>query len=412
MTTTNHQKDRSVPRARLRAGDISRDGRGRTRGGPAILHYGFRPFFLLGALHAALAVPAWLAMLVTGWVPAGPFDALQWHAHEMIFGYLAAIVAGFVLTAVPNWTGRLPLSGVPLAALVAVWLAGRLATGLVSQPLAAAAVDVSFLGLLATSVWREVVAGSNWRNAPVAAMLSLLALAALLHHGEAAGIVTPGLAIRLGLGAVIVLLALIGGRIVPSFTRNWLVRSGETRLPARFGRLDKVALSVAVAAVLAWIAWPNEMLTAALMMGAGVLTALRLARWRGARTLREPIVAIVHLGYGWLALSLLLIGASIAWPGQITPSTALHALTAGAIGTMTLAVMTRASLGHTGREIVADRWTVAIYAAVSAGAVLRIVAPYCGDLYLSVLGAGGLLWSSAFAVFVIRYGQILWLPRV
>jgi uncharacterized protein involved in response to NO len=412
MTVSERHRDSSVPRARLREGDRSRDGRGRIRAAPAILHYGFRPFFLLGALHAAFAVPIWLAMLVTGLSPAGPFDAVQWHAHEMIFGYLAAIVAGFVLTAVPNWTGRLPLSGAPLAGLVALWLAGRLATGLIAEPVAAAVIDLSFLAVLAASVWREVVAGRNWRNTPVAVMLSLLALAGLLHHGEAAGLVPPGLAVRLALGAIVVLLALIGGRIVPSFTRNWLARQGETRLPASFGRLDKAALAVTVAAVLSWLALPYAIATATLLMAAGALTALRLARWRGLASLREPIVAILHLGYGWLAVSLLLMGAAIAWPGQVWPGTAMHALTAGAIGTMTLAVMTRASLGHTGREIVADRWTVAIYAAVTAGTVLRVVAQYAGDFHLLALGTGGLLWSLAFAIFVIRYGPILWRPRL
>lgn len=412
MTALSHHRDRSVPRTRLSEGDGSRDGRGRVRGGPAIFQYGFRPFFLLGALHAALAVPVWLVMLFTGFSPAGPFDAVRWHAHEMIFGYLAAIVAGFILTAVPNWTGRLPLSGTPLALLATLWLAGRLATGAVPQPIAALVIDVAFLTVLAAAVWREVIAGRNWRNTPVALMLSLLAIANLLHHFEAWGLGDPGFAVRMALGTIAVLLALIGGRIVPSFTRNWLARQGTTHLPASFGLPDKAALAVTIAAVVAWIAWPHATATAALMVAGGALLAFRLARWRGLATPREPIVAILHLGYAWLALSLLLMGAAIVWPGWVAPSSALHALTAGAVGSMTLAVMTRASLGHTGREIAADRWTVAIYAAVTAGALLRVGATYAGSFHLSLLAAGGFAWSLAFALFVIRYGPILWRPRV
>jgi uncharacterized protein involved in response to NO len=411
MTVSDRHQDRSIPRIRLREGDRSRDGRGRVRDSFALLHYGFRPFFLLGALHAALAVPLWLGMLVAGIDLAGPFDAMQWHVHEMIFGYLAAIVAGFVLTAVPNWTGRLPLSGAPLAALCALWLAGRLATGLVGQPVAAALIDISFLAVLSATVWREVIAGSNWRNIPVAMMLSLLGLANLLHHLEAGGFGDPGFAIRLALGAIVVLLALIGGRIVPSFTRNWLVRNGEAGLPAGFGLVDKFALALTIAAILAWLAAPYAPATAALLIAGGALIFVRLSRWRTLATLRAPIVTILHLGYGWLAVSLLLIGAAIAWPGLISPSAAMHALTAGAVGTMTLAVMTRASLGHTGREIAADGWTVAIYAAVTAGALLRLGAGFAGEYYLSTMAAGGVIWSLAFALFVLRYGPILCRPR-
>ena len=170
---------------------------------------------------------------------------------EISSGYLAAIVAGFVLTAGPNWTGRLPLSGAPLAGLVALWVAGRLATGLLAEPVAAALIDASFLTILATCVWREIVVGRNWRNAPVALMLSLLAMAGLLHHLEAAGYGEPGLAIRLALGGIMLLLTLIGGRIVPSFTRNWLARQAGQPQPASFGLLDKAALIVTLVAVLA-----------------------------------------------------------------------------------------------------------------------------------------------------------------
>lgn len=404
--------DRSVPRSRIRQGDRTRDGRGRIRGGPAVLNYGFRPFFLLGSLHAALLIPLWLLILIADLRPVGPFDAMQWHAHEMVFGYLAAIVAGFVLTAVPNWTGRLPLSGAPLAGLVGLWLAGRLATGFMAPPVAAAIIDVAFLTLLAASVWREIVVGRNWRNTPVALMLSLLACANLLHHLEAAGWGEPGFAIRLALGAIVVLMALIGGRIVPSFTRNWLARQAGQPMPASFGRVDKLALVVTILAAVGWLFWPHHAVTAGLLIGGGALLCVRLSRWRTFATLREPIVAILHLGYGWLALSLMLMGAAIAWPDAIAPSAALHALTAGAVGTMTLAVMTRASLGHTGRQISADGWTVLIYSCATAGALLRLGAGFVPDFHLPLLAAGGLVWSLAFLLFATRYGPMLARPKL
>ena len=398
--------DRSVLRSLRRAGDTSRDGRGRVKGMPPILQYGFRPFFFLAALHAGVAIPIWLSMYFSGQALPGPFPGLQWHAHEMLFGYLQAVVAGFVLTAIPNWTGRLPLSGWPLAGLVLLWTAGRAACAGLPDPFAAMAVDAAFPAVLAFAVWREVVAGSNWKNAPVAVMISLFGMANVLDHAANFDLVAHGLGIRLALTSIAMLLALIGGRIVPSFTRNWLVKQGGIKLPASFGMLDKAALATTAAACMAWIAVPDAAFTGLALIFAGVLLGARLSRWRGHRAAVEPIVLILHVGYGWLAVALVLLGlASVA---GIPESAALHALTAGAIGTMTLAVMTRASLGHTGREIVADRAVVASYVAVTAGAALRVAAPFAGDWYAPVLIAGGALWSAAFLLFAIRYAPILW----
>lgn len=398
--------DRSVLRSLRRAGDTSRDGRGRVTGMPPILHYGFRPFFFLAALHAGVAIPAWLSIYFSGQALPGPFPGLHWHAHEMLFGYLQAVIAGFVLTAIPNWTGRLPLSGWPLAGLVLLWSAGRAACAGLSDPFAAMAVDAAFPVVLVFAVWREVVAGRNWKNAPVGVMISLFGLANVLDHTANLGLVAHGVGIRLALASIAMLLALIGGRIVPSFTRNWLVKQGGTILPASFGMLDKAALATTAAACMAWIAVPDAAYTGPALIVAGVLLGVRLSRWRGHRTAVEPIVLILHVGYGWLAVALALLGlASVA---GIPESSALHALTAGAIGTMTLAVMTRASLGHTGREIVADRSVIASYAAVTAGAILRVSAPFAGGWYAPILVAGGALWSVAFLLFAIRYAPILW----
>lgn len=406
------ERDRSVPRNARRAGDRSRDGRGRVRSGPPILHYGFRPFFLAAAIWVVLAVPLWLWVHLIGFDLAGPFDGLTWHSYEMMFGYVGAVIAGFILTAIPNWTGRLPLSGLPLAGLFALWLLGRMANAAVPWPVAALLADLAFPATLAFVVWREVIAGRNWRNAPVAAMLTLFGVASLLQHLEGFALVPSGLGIRLGLSTVALLIGLTGGRIVPSFTRNWLVKQADQRLPAEFGSLDKASLVVMACASLAWLALPDTPVSGFALALAGVVLAVRLSRWRGLATLREPIVAILHVGYGWLALAFLMLGAAALVEDPALATAGVHALTAGAVGTMTLAVMTRASLGHTGRAIVADRWTLAIYGAVTLGAALRVAAPLAPSLYAHLLVCAGVAWSGAFLLFALRYGPILARPRL
>lgn len=402
--------DQSALRTARKAGDLSRDGRGRIASMPPILQYGFRPFFFFAALYAGLAIPAWFWMYFAGNVMLGPFSGLDWHIHEMLFGYLAAVITGFILTAIPNWTGRLPLSGWPLAGLVGLWASGRIACALVSNPLAAAMLDLAFPSALAFAVWQEVLAGKNWRNAPVAVMVTLFGLANALHHGESLDFVPRGFAPRMAIAVASVLIALIGGRIVPSFTRNWLVKKDYIPLPGSFGPVDKAALLATVLATLSWTAIPNSPATGVFLALAGALLSARLLLWRGGTIMREPILFVLHIGYGWLALGFLLLGAS-RFTAAVPQGAALHALTAGAIGTMTLAVMTRASLGHTGRAVIADRATLAIYLAVTAGAALRVVAPFAGDLYPEILVAGGTLWSAAFLLFAIRYAPILWKRR-
>jgi uncharacterized protein involved in response to NO len=378
--------------------------------GLALLSYGFRPFFLFGAITAAAAVPVWLAMQLHGFQPAGPFDALRWHAHEMIFGYLAAIIAGFILTAVPNWTGRFPLSGLPLAMLVGLWLVGRVASIAVSSGMWALVLDGAFLVVLAGAVWREIAAGGNLRNMPIAALVSLFAAANILFHLEGWGLVPYGLGERLALGAAAVMIALIGGRIVPSFTRNWMARLALEPLPAPFGAFDKVVLVLGALAVVGWIVRPGAAWVGALLLAAGILHLVRLVRWRGLASIREPIVLILHVGYFWLAASFVLMGLAALVPAAVQASTALHALSAGAVGTMTLAVMTRASLGHTGRAIVAGPATLLAYGLVTCGALLRVAAPWLGDWYLAALALGAIMWSGAFAVFVLAYAALLVRP--
>ena len=256
-------------------------------------------------------------------------------------------------------------------------------------------------------MWREVLAGRNWRNTPIALLLTLLVGANLLHHIEEFRPELAGSAVRLALGVAAVLMALIGGRITPSFTRNWLVRQGENRLPASFGRLDGAALVASVAGMAAWNAAPEHMISGTLLIAAGILLLARLARWRGWRARGEPIVLILHLGYLWLSAAFLLLGWSIVDPIAMPHSAALHALTAGAVATMTLAVMTRASRGHTGRAIETDAATLLIYAFVTAGALLRVAASPIPGLHPVLLLSGGVVWSLAFGLFALSYGPML-----
>ena len=379
----------------------------------ALFSAGFRPFFLLAALWSAIAIPLWLAAYAHGYQPSA-MPAIFWHAHEMIYGYALASVAGFLLTAIPNWTGRLPLSGGRLAGLAALWLAGRIAL-LFSADIGAAAamvVDLSFTAVLAAAVARELVAGRNFRNLPMVAALALLFAGNLLVHLQALDVAaTAPLGNRLGIATLVGLIALAGGRIVPSFTRNWLVRQRpDVAPPATASKLDLACLLVVVAGLLFWVASPDSKIAFVMQILAGAAAALRLSRWRGLRTLREPLLAILHLGYAWLAFGLVLLGLN-GFFDWLPPTAGLHALTVGAVGTMTLAVMTRASLGHSGRALTAGPGTVAIYALVTIAAALRVAAPLAGSQVLTMTSLAGLAWTAAFGLFAVLYGPMLLRPR-
>ncbi|MFO1048477.1 MAG: NnrS family protein [Geminicoccaceae bacterium] len=370
---------------------------------------GFRPFFLAAGIWAPMALAIWIAALAGGVMPPTGLPIVAWHPHELLFGYAGAVVAGFLLTAVPNWTGRLPVGGWRLLLLCLVWLAARLAglTGGALSPWPAVLLDPGFWLLLVAAMAREIMAGRNWRNLPVIALAGVLGLACLLSQLEALGYASGPLGRRLGLAALWLLIGLIGGRVVPSFTRNWLAKRGAAALPAHFGRLDWLALVVLPAALAVWVALPDAAPAGALLALAGMVTLLRLARWRGLATTAEPLVTVLHLGYAWLGAGLLLLGLGILLPHSVGRLATLHALSAGAIGTMTLAIMTRATLGHTGRALAADRTTVAVYALVQAGALLRVVAPALPSPYEATLGLAALLWGGAFVLFVARYGPLL-----
>lgn len=379
------------------------------KAGAAIWRQGFRPFFLGAAVWSAAALALWTLALTHGLVLPSAFGAAAWHAHEMLFGFAAAAIAGFLLTAIPNWTGRLPIQGPRLAFLFALWAAGRLAvatseflgTGL------AAAVDVAFFATLGVMVLREILAGRNWRNLPMAGVLAVLTLANLLTHLELLGIAdsaAPGQ--RLTIATVVLLITLIGGRIVPSFTRNWLKKRGEAVLPRTFGWLDRATLAITALTGLGWTLLPESTFIGILALAAALLQGIRLSGWRGHRTAAEPLVLVLHLGYAWLPAGFALLGIAIV-TGLLPQSAALHALTAGAMGTMILAVMTRATLGHTGRALTAGPATVAIYALVTLSALLRLLSPVFGGAEMTVMAVAGLSWIAAFVLFVVVYGPLL-----
>jgi uncharacterized protein involved in response to NO len=381
----------------------------RPGGGVAFFSAGFRPFFLLGAIWAAIAVPVWLAAYVHGYALPGALPAMTWHAHEMIYGYALAAVTGFLLTAIPNWTGRLPIRGLPLAALATLWLAGRIAllTSAWIGPQLAAAIDLSFLVVLIATVAREVTAAKSFHNLPVVATLGLLLAGNVLVHLHAVDLAyTSALGNRIGIATLVLLISLIGGRIIPSFTRNWLVKNRpEIAVPAPHDVLDTACLLVVVAALVAWVASPATGVSSALAIAGAIGAATRLSRWRGLATLREPLLFVLHVGYAWVAIGLALLGLNglLEWTPAGAP---LHALTVGAIGTMTLAVMTRATLGHSGQPLAAGRGTIAIYLLVTLAALLRVAAPFTFNV-AEFTASAGLAWSAAFGLFAILYSPIL-----
>lgn len=379
---------------------------------PAILSYGFRPFFLFGALYAALIVLAWLPILHGTLETASLFAPIDWHVHELMFGYVAAIIAGFLLTAIPNWTRRLPVQGLPLLGLLVLWVAGRIAVFFSAEIgwVAAAVIDCLFLAALLAAAAREIVAGRNWRNLKVLVPVTALLLANALFHVEAQIYAESAYGRRLAIAAVILLILIIGGRVIPSFTHNWLARVNPGRLPVPLNRFDGLVLVLSAAALLSWVLAPDRQASGYLLVLAALFNAARLARWAGDRTLRDPLVLILHLAYLFIPLGLALLGLSAIAPDLLPAVAGLHALGVGAIGTMTLAIMTRATLGHTGRPLKADLPTCLIYAAVMLAALLRIAAAFM-PAETALLHLSATLWSAAFLGYCARYGGMLLLPR-
>jgi uncharacterized protein involved in response to NO len=375
--------------------------------GPVLLSYGFRPFFLLGAIYAGLGILAWLPMFDGELVLSTAFGPIDWHVHEMLYGYLPAVVTGFLLTAIPNWTGRLPIQGTPLLMLVAVWLAGRVAVTFSAEIgwLLVVIIDVSFLILVVAATAREIVVGKNWRNLRVIAMVTLLLAGNIAFHLEAHFNGSAEYGARIGIAATVLLIVVIGGRIIPSFTRNWLARENPGRIPVPFARFDVAVILLSAATLALWTAQPVGRITAAALASVGALHIVRLARWAGDRTWRDRLVLVLHVGYAFVPLGFLLAGAAAA--AMVPADTGTHAWMVGAAGTMTLAVMTRASLGHTGNALNASAVTQAIYAAVVIAALARICSSLEPAFSEPLLHVAAIAWVAAFFGFAGSFGPLL-----
>jgi uncharacterized protein involved in response to NO len=385
----------------------------------ALFDYGFRPFFLLCGLYALVIVPLWLFRFAHASVPFGALPGVYWHAHEMLFGFVMAAIAGFLLTSVPSWTGTAGFAGRPLYIAVGLWLAGRVAMALPEVlPLwFAALVELALLPALLMLLAPPILRARN-RNLPILGVVTMLWLidAAFMRALQTGDILLAAGATRIAVDLVLVLVVVIGGRIVPAFTGNALrklVAPGEAAAaPVSRPWLEALAIGSVVAIALNDLFFPDGSTAALLAATAAAAHAARLAGWKGFRVGREPLLWVLHVGYAWVPLALALKALSIlgdaAWAGRWQ-----HALTFGAFATLILAVMTRASLGHTGRPLVVTRAIAIAYALLTLGAVLRVFGgAWTPHLYLWTLTASGLAWVAAFAIFVWVYGPILMSPRV
>jgi uncharacterized protein involved in response to NO len=380
---------------------------------PAVFSQGFRPFFFLAGAWAPAALALWLLELGGVFQLPTLFEGAAWHAHEMIFGFGSAAMAGFLMTAIPNWTGRMPLQGLPLAILAAAWLLGRIAVAFSAWTggVAAAICDLAFPVLLMLVLGREVLAGRNWRNLPMMAALGFLTATNAATHLASAGMLDDDeIGTRGGIAVFTAMLALVGGRVIPSFTRNRLVKIGAPRRPPPFGLLDRLTLTCVAAALATWTAGLAPAICGPLLLLAGILTAMRLVRWRGWLARGDPSLWILHLGHAWLALGLALLGTS-ALIAAVPPMAGLHALSTGAIGSSILGVMGRTTLAQTGRRATAVSGTNLIHGLMTAAATLRVLAAAPLDGYWPLLVASACAWILAFGGFLIFYGGALIGPR-
>lgn len=366
-----------------------------------LFYLGFRPLYLLAALLAALSVPWWLIQYRLGF-GGGVLSGMNWHGHEMLFGFAAAVIVGFLFTAARNWTGLPTPTGAPLAALAALWLAGRILL-LTGPGWLAAAVDLAFLPAAAIALWIPLQRARS-RNRFMVGILLLLTLCNLGFHLAAQQVldVAPGSFTRAGIYLVVFLVAVMAGRVVPSFTRNALP---VARIRTSAG-LDRAAMVALAAALLAQGPGVPGWLAGALALVAATLHALRLWSWDPWCTRSTPLLWILHLSYAWIPLGLLLLAAAAA--GLVPELAAVHAFGTGAIGGMIIGMITRTALGHTGRPLRAGGMETAAYALVHAAALLRVVPLLIAPaLYPAALWASGGLWAGAFALYLVRYGPML-----
>lgn len=373
-----------------------------------ILALGFRPFFLAAGLSAILSVAVWLAIL-SGLLPQpGHLAGTAWHAHEMLFGYLAAVIAGFLLTAVRNWTGMPTATGARLAALVGLWLAGRLAPWLGLPPLPVVLLDLAFFPALALALRRPLWHGPNPVNRVFLLVFAGMTAAGAMVHLEALGLLVGGATHghRLMLDLVVLVMLLVSGRVMPFFIESALANAR----PRVFPRLERLVFVVAAGLLIVDFVQPLGPVAGGLALTLGLLQLARLIGWHDRRIWTTPMLTVLYLGLLWLALGLILDGLP-AFTGM-TPRAALHTLTVGAIGVLTLGMMARVAVGHTGRPMQAAPLTLLAFVLINLAAVLRGLAPLLAPAgYQTWLTAGGLCWILAFELFLWVHAPMLWSPR-
>jgi uncharacterized protein involved in response to NO len=364
---------------------------------------------LLAAAYAVLLVPTWLLVLGGKAAAPGSFEPINWHAHEMLFGYAGAVIAGFLLTAAARWTSRETAVGWPLSLLVLLWGLGRVA---MASPLPAAWVaclDLLFLPALAVAVGRAVFLAKNYRNYGMVGLLLALALANGLAHAARLGLVAwdARRALMLALALIVMIMVVMGGRVIPMFTRNATGLDSVQSSPA----LDRVAIALVAASLVSDFAFGPTLLGAALAELSGIALLARAWRWGARASLKDAMLWILHLGNAWLAAGFLLRAASHLMPAL--SSSATHAFTVGAIGSLTIGMMSRVALGHTGRMIVASPRTRLTFILMLVAGLLRVIGPiFPGSYYLSILTASGAAWTLSFLLFAVEYAPVLTRARV
>jgi uncharacterized protein involved in response to NO len=370
--------------------------------GFALWNLGFRPFYLLASAFSACSVLLWAAQY-SGWLPAAYLQGPLWHGHEMLFGYTMAVVAGFLLTAVRAWTGEPTAVGVPLMALAGLWVAGRV---LVLTPLSllAAIVNAAFPLALAVAIAIPLLRARNVRNYFFVGLLMVMSvLVAALHLGlQGRFELPPRLGLQLGLDVMLFIMAVMGGRVIPMFTNNGVPGAGAARHPL----VEKLALASLLLLFVVDLLQLQSGIVAAAALAAAIAHSVRLLLWRSWRTLAVPLVWILHSAYAWIVVYLVLRALSgFGWLGG---SYAVHALTVGAIGGLTLGMMTRTARGHTARPLLADGWELTCFLLIQGAALVRVFGGMVSaTLYLPSIQVSGVLWALAFGIYAVRYWSVL-----
>ena len=371
---------------------------------------GFRPFFLFSAIAAVVLIGLWLPYLYGHLTLASHFNPLHWHAHEMLFGYASGVIAGFLLTAARNWTSLETPSGLSLILIFATWVLGRLVITLPLglAPELIAGIDLLFFPAVILGLAGPLIRARKIRNMMFLAILAMLELANLLMHLQPLGIAnTAAKGVELGLGLVILVIVVMGGRVIPFFTRNPL----PGMQPRQWGWVEFSAVFGTVTLLLLELLVPLPILVAIWSLLVGLIQLLRVSGWYDKRIWQHPIIWVLHVAYAAIGLGFLLKGAALL--GWVPASTAIHAFAYGGIGLITLGMMGRVSLGHTGRMLQLPKWTVIGIKVLSVGLVLRLLATLSGGALASaLLGLSALLWMLAFAAFAKEYGPMLIKPRI